>query len=301
MRRTRRPLDPAKRVGTARRAPATRNLRTSRKLAVPESGNGPVDAIEHVRPRWGLGEALIAWISSVILSSFFFVGLLEIGDYTARAPERPGGYIGRTFGQLTSGQELRDDALPLVWQMFTLVPGWIVLLGVAWFVAGIVGHERRGWNVGREPKDVAIGIGAGLFLQVPIMVIVGILMNLILGDFAPSGRALTLIDSINSPIALIALFLAVAVGAPVVEEFFYRGIVQGALVERLGGIPGVLIASIIFGAVHLNVIEFVPLTIAGLGFGLLAWKTGRLLPAIVAHMTFNTFTLIVLLLSSTAA
>ena len=298
MRRTRRSIDPTKRVGTARPAPATRDIRTSRKLAVPNSGASPDHVAPPNGPRWGLPEALIAWVTSVFLSTFFFVGLLEVGNFSATRPDRPGGYIGRSVGQLASGEELRDDALPLVWQMATLVPGWILLLGVAWFMAGILGRERRGLHVGREPKDVAVGVVAGLLLQVPLLTVVGILMNLILGDFAPSGRALTIVDSVNSPLALIALFLGVAVGAPLVEEFFYRGIVQGALVERLGGIPGVLIASIIFGAVHLNVIEFVPLTVAGFGFGWLAWKTGRLLPAIVAHMTFNTFTLLVLLLSA---
>lgn len=245
-------------------------------------------------PRWGLREALLAWVAATFVGVVSFLAVLTIGGYSPRVPERPGGYIGRAFAQTATGDPLVDDAVPVLWQMLTLVPGWIVLLGVAWFVAGVLGHDRRGWHIGRTPSDIPLGIAAGLFLQVPVMVMVSIIMQGILGDFSPSGRALTLIDAAaTSPVSIIAVVVAVAIGAPIVEELFYRGIVQGALVERLGW-PGVVIASAIFGAVHLNMIEFFPLTVAGLAFGLLAYGTGRLLPAIVAHMAFNGFTLAVL-------
>lgn len=248
--------------------------------------------------RWGIGEAILAWVTSVFLSTVLYIGLLAAGGYSAFTPERPGGYLGRTVAQISNGEVPTNDAVPLIWQMLILFPGWVILLGVAWLAAGAFGHARPGWSLKGTSSDVVVGIASGLFLQIPIMVVVGIIMQLILGEFAPSGRALALVDSIDSPIAVILLFLAVAVGAPIVEELFYRGIVQGALVERLGPVFGIGIASIIFGAVHLSTIEFAPLAVAGLGFGLLAWKRGRLLPAIVAHMAFNTFTLVLLFAST---
>jgi membrane protease YdiL (CAAX protease family) len=243
---------------------------------------------------WGLGEALLAWTMSIFVSTALYLGLLTLGDYSALSAHRPGGHIGRTTAQVVSQEDLRNDAVPLIWQMLTLVPGWILLLGVAWISAGMFNHARPGWSLRGTPGDVSIGIAGGLILQVPVMVIVAILMQAILGDFAPSGRALTLIDSIESPLAVVVLFLAVAVGAPIAEELFYRGLIQGSLVDRFGPVIGIGVSSIIFGAVHLSWIEFAPLTIAGLGFGLLAWKRGRVLPAIIAHITFNTFTLILL-------
>ena len=248
--------------------------------------------------RWGTGEAILAWVASVFLSTVAYIALLSVGGYSPFTPERPGGHIGRSIGQIANGELPNDDAVPLIWNMALLVPGWIILLGVAWVSAGIFGHSRPGWSLKGTPSDVAIGVVTGLLLQVPIMVVVGIIMQLILGEFAPSGRALALVDSIDSPIAVIALFLAVAVGAPIVEELFYRGIVQGALVDRMGPVLGIGLTSVIFGAVHLSAIEFAPLAVAGLGFGLLAWKRGRLLPAIVAHMAFNTFTLVLLFAST---
>lgn len=302
MRNPRGPLDATKRMGTSRSAQSPRDLRTSRQLAVTENSDRPApDFNSDTRPttgRWGLSEALLAWVSSVFLSTLAYIGLLSAGGYSAFTPQRPGGHIGRSVGQLANGDALSDDAVPLIWQMLLLFPGWIILLGVAWFSAVAFGHSRPGWSLKGTPSDVLTGIAGGLFLQVPMMVIVAIIMQLVIGDFAPSGRALALIDSIDSPLAVVLLFLAVAVGAPVVEELFYRGIIQGALVERWGPVIGIGASSIIFGAVHLSFIEMAPLTVAGLGFGFLAWKSGRLLPAVIAHMTFNTFTLVLLFAST---
>lgn len=257
----------------------------------------PADEIRSA-PRWGLAEAVPAWIAAIFISVIAFSGLLTIGDYSGFSPERPGGYLGRAVGQITAGEELRNDSVPIAWRMAMLVPGWIVMLGMSWFLAGISGKERRGWDLRGKLSDIPLGIAAGAFIQVPILTIVSILMTLILGDFAPSGRAQELVDSLDSPLAIIALVLGVAVGAPLVEELFYRGIIQGSLVEKIGDIPGLLVASLIFGAVHIRLIEIFPLAVAGLGFGLLVHFTGRLLPAIIAHMAFNTFTLIVLLSSA---
>ncbi len=248
--------------------------------------------------RWGTGEAVLAWISSVFVSTAAYIALLSIGGYSPFTPQRPGGHIGRIVGQIANGEAPNDDSVPLIWNMLLLVPGWIILLGVSWVAAGAFGHSRPGWSLTGTKSDVLVGIASGLFLQVPIMIVVGILMQLILGEFAPSGRALALVDSIDSPLAVIALFLAVAVGAPIVEELFYRGVLQGALVERMGPVLGIGLTSVIFGAVHLSAIEFAPLAVAGLGFGVLAWKRDRLLPAIVAHMAFNTFTLVLLFAST---
>lgn len=257
---------------------------------------------ENVRlePRWGLAEALPAWILSAFISIFAYSGLLAIGGFSASSPERPGGYLGRSVGQIVKGEELRNDAVPIVWRMLMLVPGWLALLGAVWFLATIKGKDKRGWELRGRASDVSLGIAAGILTQVPILTIVGILMTQVLGDFAPSGRAQELVDSLNSPLAFIALFLGVAVGAPIVEELFYRGVVQGALVERIGDMPGLLVASIIFGLVHVRLIEIFPLAVAGFCFGILVIKTGRLLPAIIAHMTFNTFTLIVLVATTSA-
>ena len=250
---------------------------------------------------WGLVEALVAWITSTAVQGVLFVAVIGAGGFSGSSPARPGGNLGRAAGQVVTEQELADRSVPVAWQLLLLFPGWILLLGIAWVYAGILKRDRPGWSLRGEWGDVPKGIAAGLVLQIPLVPIVVILMQLIFGELEPTGRALTLVDSVSSsPLLVVLLVVCVAIGAPVVEEIFYRGLVQPALI-RLTNVPvGIGISSLIFGAVHFSLVELVPLSVVGLVFGILAHRSGRLLPAIIAHMTFNAFTLVALLIASSA-
>ena len=90
------------------------------------------------------------------------------------------------------------------------------------------------------------------------------------------------------------LVLITCVGAPLIEELFFRGLVQTRLVGRLGPVPGVVLASLLFGAAHLlawagpeSLAYAWAIAVAGLVLGTLRYFTGRLGPGIVAHAMFN--------------
>ena len=86
----------------------------------------------------------------------------------------------------------------------------------------------------------------------------------------------------------------VCVGAPLVEELFFRGLVQPRLVTRLGPVMGIVAASCLFGAAHLIAWQG-PITLAyalsvaggGLVLGTIRHLSGRLGPSTVAHALFN--------------
>jgi membrane protease YdiL (CAAX protease family) len=86
------------------------------------------------------------------------------------------------------------------------------------------------------------------------------------------------------------LWLAVNLGVAVLaEELLFRGMLQTALVKRLGTWPGLLLTAGLFGAAHL---PFSPLfavvtTCAGLGYGLAFHYSGRLSLAIALHGAVN--------------
>lgn len=247
---------------------------------------------------WGLVEAAVGWIAFQIVGTVVAVAALQAGGWTVFVPSRPGGYIGRAVGQIEAGVELVDEAVPVVVQLATLAPGWLALLGGPLLFASLLGHARPGWRVEFRPRDIPLGVTTGVLLQIPLIAILYTLIQLIFGEFTPSNRAQTLIDRIDTPIEVAALVLFVAVGAPVVEELFYRGLIQRALVDRFGAIAGVTVTGVVFGAVHFSVIEFPALTLAGIAFGALYQHTGRLAAPMIAHVTFNLFTVVFLLLSS---
>ncbi len=242
---------------------------------------------------WGLIEALLGWIGGQFAATAIFTAFIALG-YSLFTPQRPGGFLGRAVAQNRIGEGFSNDSIPLFLQMASQIPSWVVMLSVTWVVAGVLGRSRPGWSFRGEPLDVARGFSTGFVLQFPIVIVLVLLVTSIF-NVAPDGRALSLVDSISGPVDLIALVLGVAVGAPIVEEIFYRGVVQRALVDRFGPVVGIGIASLLFGAVHFSWVNLLPLTIVGAGFGWLAYKYDRLLPAIVAHMTFNAITVAALL------
>lgn len=85
----------------------------------------------------------------------------------------------------------------------------------------------------------------------------------------------------------VLLVLVVVVGAPVVEELVYRGLVQRSLSRTVGAASGLLLASILFAVIHFSPVEYPGLFLAGSVFGLGTALTGRLGSSIVTHAAFN--------------
>jgi len=246
-------------------------------------------------PTWGLAEAVLGWLAANLLAAVGLITVLRLGDWTARGASRPGGHIGRTVGQLAADVPLEDRSLPLLGEVIVTVPLWIGMLGVTWLAAGAVGRARPGWRIELRPIDVPRAALAGLLLQIPAIPILYMVIQAVFGEIQPTGRALSLIDRIESPVDVLVLVLFVGVGAPIVEELFYRGLVQRSLVDRFGPAIGIGVTSVLFGAVHFSLVELPALSLAGFVFGWLAWRYERLGPAIVAHTTFNMVTVVALL------
>ena len=86
---------------------------------------------------------------------------------------------------------------------------------------------------------------------------------------------------------LIGLIVIVVIGAPIVEELMYRGLLQGSAVRRLNDGVAVVAVAAFFAFIHLRWVEFPGLFVFGLVLGVCALRTGRLGMSIVTHMAFN--------------
>lgn len=82
--------------------------------------------------------------------------------------------------------------------------------------------------------------------------------------------------------ALIWILILVGVVVPVGEEIFFRGFVYGTL-RRWGVVPAVLLSAVYFGAVHQQVVHFLPITVLGIVLALLYERTGSLIPSMTVH------------------
>jgi membrane protease YdiL (CAAX protease family) len=77
------------------------------------------------------------------------------------------------------------------------------------------------------------------------------------------------------------------VGAPIVEEIFYRGLLLRSLTRYLSPTLAVVVCGLVFGAAHLNLVTLAGLAGFGIVLAFLANRYGRLGPGILAHSAFN--------------
>jgi membrane protease YdiL (CAAX protease family) len=103
-----------------------------------------------------------------------------------------------------------------------------------------------------------------------------------------------LLDPANPPWLRAHLVVLALVGAPLVEEFFFRGTVFPALAKRFRPGTAVVLASLLFAGLHLHLPSVVPLFVIAVAFTLAYTYTGCLIVPIVMHALFNTASLTLL-------
>lgn len=146
-----------------------------------------------------------------------------------------------------------------------------------------------------KPKDLwAAFAGLGCqFLVLPILYLVveQLASRDLTKDLEEPAKNLT--DNAHGPgFWMLAVFLIV--GAPLVEEIFYRGLLLRSLKRSMPAWPAVISCGLIFGAAHFNFITLPGLAVFGVVLGYLVHRAERLGPAIVAHAAFNGATVIAL-------
>ena len=156
-------------------------------------------------------------------------------------------------------------------------------------------REAFGLEKARQPRAVGLGVLAAV-LFVPLETAWMYSAQLVLAHpvAQPLVEALQKTDlrlEEKVLMGVLAVFLA-----PLAEEMIFRGILYPTI--KQAGFPrtALWVTSLLFGAIHLNLIAFVPLTLFSL---LLIWiyeKTGSLWASITAHSLFNFTSFAVLML-----
>jgi len=167
---------------------------------------------------------------------------------------------------------------------------WLPMLGAVAVGAGPWAGIRDRLGLRALPIDILWGVAAGLLARAADALI----------RFATTGTTGLQQQPAPTLAGSVALALVVTViVAPLIEELFFRGLLQGAIVGLLRGgtastaatSAGVLLASIVFALVHLLGGAAPPAVLGVLAFGLisgsLAAATGRIGGAVIAHVTFN--------------
>lgn len=201
-------------------------------------------------------------------------------------------------------------AAMILWlpSMRTAIAGWplvlVALVDLVLLSAPLLGAVIVAVRVTQERFTVATGLRGFSWIDVVAGLGVGLIARALVELVAPSAGGLGGGFAADDSGVMAATFLALA-GAvlvtPLVEELFFRGLLQRALGDALAGagrwVAGavaVLFSTALFAGLHaLAAGPFVPVglllgTVAvGLGCGVLTLLTGRLAGALTAHVVFN--------------
>lgn len=215
-------------------------------------------------PRWGLGDAVAGLVTATLLSAVSVAEWVSIqGD------DR------RTLGLVLAG----------------LVGLWAGFVG-----APVVAARRKGsgsvvadFGLRLRPVDVPLGIAVGAASQLVLVPLLYLPFKWLAPGFHERvGEETDEVLDVTAAGGRIVLVVLLVLAAPLVEELFYRGLVQGALLKRLGRpAPAVAIGAVVFGVTHYEPVALLGLVAFGLVLGTLAQRAGRLGPALVAHAAFN--------------
>lgn len=139
--------------------------------------------------------------------------------------------------------------------------------------------------------DLWRGLTGGLVARVIPLLLLIVIVLAGSGFGSPNDASPKVLGVVPSGIGgwIVVVGLAV-VGAPIVEELFFRGLIQGAFTRRVGPIPAIFVTALIFSAAHiLSEGLLAPLVLfpAAVILGYLRHKTGRLAAGMVAHSVFN--------------
>lgn len=106
-------------------------------------------------------------------------------------------------------------------------------------------------------------------------------------DFEDISRRATELTDASRGGWIVLLFVIVVLGAPMVEEIVYRGMVQPGLESSWGAARGTIVTAVLFAAIHFVPIEFPGLLSFALVLGWARHRTGRLGLPIITHVAFN--------------
>jgi membrane protease YdiL (CAAX protease family) len=230
----------------------------------------PLVLAEPERPFWGFAELLFA-AAVFVIALFTVVGLA--GRYLHAPPESG------LWSVLEEG---------VAYVLFFL----FLKIMFARHGRGLL--ETLGWTkLGPfSPLSLAVtGLGLSLF--------VATLQYITVSNSADTPFEKMLED----PASRLVVGLFSVTVAPIAEELFFRGFLQPVLVSSMGVFPGILVTSLMFGALHLAQYGYiwqigVLLTVVGFLLGTIRHLTGSTKASSIVHIAFNSLPFLVLMLAA---
>lgn len=237
----------------------------------------PAEPLPDIQPPRPEGEPFWDYADLALVLGLIVFGLIVITAITAL---------------LVAGNKHLNDDL-----MYLALPTTAAAYAVVYFALKLVLGSRYGKPVfrslGWRRSNFSLGIAAagGALL--------GFSLSL-LGTALQTPKVKSPFENLgDTPLSFGLLAFLAVILAPIFEELFFRGFLQPLLSRTFGAIAGILITAGLFGGLHAPEYSWAwqyafCVSLAGVVFGYLRYRTNSIIPCTVMHGCFNALSVIAL-------
>jgi membrane protease YdiL (CAAX protease family) len=206
-------------------------------------------------------------------------------------------FLAFAFGQLvsaaiiaSSGAETTDE-VPIPTLFAGVFATWVAYL-VGCYVASRrsgSGHPVEDYGIRFRAVDV-IGLPIGILTQLVLVPLVYIPLRGIWPDTFSEDRLSETAEKLADRASggtMVLLVVMVCIGAPIVEEIVYRGLLQRSFAARTSAVVAWLGAAAWFTIIHFRPVEYPGLFVFALVVGACLVVTDRIGMSITTHVAFN--------------
>lgn len=222
--------------------------------------------------------ALAAFGAYVLVSNVLTLGLLFARGVTVEALQRDlAGIIAEQLHPMFVANTLAQ----------------FLVLGIpTFYLARLHSTNWTGYLRLRKPDAKLLGLSVLCYLCVfPLLQwVASFNASLPIPEFLQEweGSQMMLIEAISEQqVGILFSLFTVAVTPAICEELMFRGYLQRNLDRVMPAAVSIVIIGILFGAYHLRFSQVLPLSLLGIYFAYITWRTGSLWPAIVIHFIHN--------------
>ena len=174
----------------------------------------------------------------------------------------------------------------VIWSVFSFLTALVIMLFLLRSTPDVPferstrvsGGQAVGWSI------------LGVFMAYASQIVAAMIEMNVLGIDPGSENTEMLIEVAKaSPIFIIVTSII----GPILEEIVFRKVIFGSLYKRFNFWIAGILSSVIFAAIHFDFSHLLIYTAMGLTFAFLYVKTKRLIVPIIAHMTMNTFVVLI--------
>ncbi len=95
------------------------------------------------------------------------------------------------------------------------------------------------------------------------------------------------LNSIIVDAGFVSAFIVVGICPAIAEEFAFRGFLFGTLKDKYKPWVAIVVSAVLFGAYHMNLLQFVGGTMMGIGLAYVAYKSGSIWIGAIMHFINN--------------